>query len=195
MLPGRYPVELGHTVPAPETGSDGALRTAMDQLVAALRFGTGILHAEWVLTRGRPHLIECAGRLPGDRIHTLIDLAYGGDGILRDLFSLMAGGGPVPARPALRGAAVAFLPLPAAPCEDAVVTAVTGADRAGALPGVEELVVAVAPGAAVGAVTNSWQRAGYAIATGTGPAEAARTAEKAAALVTLTAGPRPHGGE
>ncbi|MBT2676852.1 ATP-grasp domain-containing protein [Streptomyces sp. ISL-14] len=188
VLPGRHPVELGHTVPAPPGAAEDTLRAAMAGLVDALGFATGILHAEWVLTRGRPHLIECAGRLPGDRIHSLIDLVYGGDGILADLLALMAGEGPVPARTARRGAAITFLPTPAAQGSDTVVHSVTGTDKAEQLDGVEEVSVSAVPGSAVVATTSSWQRAGYVIATGTGPTEAARTARAAASLITITAG-------
>ncbi|MGW7046861.1 ATP-grasp domain-containing protein [Streptomyces avermitilis] len=188
VLPGRHPVELGHTVPASPAGAHDALHAAMTGLVAALGFCTGILHAEWVLTRGRPHLIECAGRLPGDRIHSLIDLAYGGEGILSDLVHLMAGEGPAPARAALRGAAITFLAMPAAHGPDTVVHCVTGTDKAEQLDSVEEVVLSAVPGTAVVETTSSWQRAGYVIATGTGPAEAARTARTAASLVTVTAG-------
>ncbi|WNF29200.1 ATP-grasp domain-containing protein [Streptomyces sp. C11-1] len=189
VLPGRHPVELGHTVPAPPGAADeDALRAAMAGLVGAIGFGTGVLHAEWVLTGGRPHLIECAGRLPGDRIHSLIDLAYGGDGILADLLGLLAGEGPVPARPARRAAAITFLPAPAAQTPDAVVLAVTGADKAEALDGVEEVAVSAAPGQQVVVTTSSWQRAGYVIATGAGPKEAAATARTAASHITVTVG-------
>ncbi|MFC8223971.1 ATP-grasp domain-containing protein [Streptomyces sp. NPDC057362] len=185
VLPGRHPVELGHTIPA-SSDADDALRTAMTDLVAALGFSTGILHAEWVLTDGRPHLIECAGRLPGDRIHSLIDLAYGGDGIICDLLRLMAGEGPVPARPASRGAAITFLAMPAADGPGTVVGSVTGTDQAEQIEGVEEVAMSAAPGSAVVETTSSWQRAGYVVATGAGPEQAARAARAAASLITVT---------
>lgn len=199
VLPGRYPVELGHSVPAPLTEEwSTLLRAATAELVDAIGFGTGILHAEWVLTRGRPHLIECAGRLPGDRIHSLIDLAYDHD-ILRDLMSLLEGGGPAPARPAVRGAAVRFLSLPALPASE--VTEVTAVDEARALPGVAELVVNVTPGTPTGEVTNSWQRAGYVITTGPDAETAEQAADRAAGHVGIEVGKagaalagRPDGG-
>ncbi|MBI1758462.1 MAG: ATP-grasp domain-containing protein [Actinobacteria bacterium] len=197
VLPGRYPVELGHTVPAPadEPGgaARGALSVAMAELADAIGFSTGVLHAEWVLTGDRPHLIECAGRLPGDHIPALIDLAYGGDGLMADLFALLAGGGPRPARVARRGAAIRFLPTPEPDVPEAVVRSVTGTGEAERLDGVQEVVVTLVEGAPVNGVTNSWQRGGHVVAVGPTPSEAARTAERAAALVAITVGPRSGG--
>lgn len=185
VLPGPYPVELGHTVPAPEDGPGGAAREALAhataELVAAVGFSTGVLHAEWVLSDGRPHLIECAGRLPGDHIPDLVDLAYGGEGLLAGLLALLSGDGPRPPRPAAQGAAIRFLPTPTAP--GAVVRSVSGVTDAEALDGVQRVAVALREGTGIGPVTNSWQRAGHVLATGTTPQEAARTAERAAAAV------------
>ncbi|MBA6436580.1 MULTISPECIES: ATP-grasp domain-containing protein [Streptomyces] len=197
VLPGRYPVELGHTVPAPADEPGGAARealsVAMAELVDAIGFSTGILHAEWVLTSDRPHLIECAGRLPGDHIPALIDLAYGGDGLVADLFALLAGDGPRPARVARRGAAIRFLPTPDPDVPEAVVRSVIGIAEAERLDGVRDVAVALVEGARVNEVTNSWQRGGHVVATGPTPSEAARTAERAAALVAITVGPRTGG--
>ncbi|MFE5399471.1 ATP-grasp domain-containing protein [Streptomyces sp. NPDC056568] len=188
VLPGPYPVELGHTVPAPDQGPEGAARNAAlaratAELVAAIGFSTGVLHAEWVLSGGRPHLIECAGRLPGDHIPDLVDLAYGGEGLLAGLLALLRGEGPRPPRPAVRAAAIRFLPTPSSP--GAVVRSVSGVADARALDGVREVVVALREGTGIGPVTNSWQRAGHVVAVGAAPEDAARTAERAAAVVTF----------
>lgn len=185
VLPGPYPVELGHTVPAPEDGPGGAARKALAhataELVAAVGFSTGVLHAEWLLSGGRPHLIECAGRLPGDHIPDLVDLAYGGEGLLAGLLALLSGDGPRPPRPAAQGAAIRFLPTPAAP--GAVVRSVCGVTEAEALDGVQRVAVALHEGTEITPVTNSWQRAGHVLASGTTPQAAARTAERAARAV------------
>ncbi len=187
VLPGPYPVELGHTVPAHEDGPGGVARDALAdataELVAAVGFSTGVLHAEWVLSKGRPYLIECAGRLPGDHIPDLVDLAYGGEGLLAGLLALLSGHGPRPPRPAARAAAIRFLPTPAAP--GAVIRSVSGIADAEALDDVRQVVVALREGTEIGPVTNSWQRAGHVIATGTTSQEAARTAEHAIAAVSF----------
>ncbi|MFJ3926411.1 ATP-grasp domain-containing protein [Streptomyces sp. NPDC090022] len=196
----RHPVETGHTLPAglPEPQA-AALRGAVAVLVAATGFRSGVLHSEWILHEGRPHLVECAGRLPGGGITALIDLAYDTD-ILAALLAVLDGsdtghgpgaGGAVPLPPltAVRGAAVRFLRAAAGQVAD-----VRGAEPARLAPGVHELHLAVAPGHTVHTVTSSWQRAGYVIATGPDAAAAARNAEAAAALVTIETTPAPGGG-
>jgi len=190
VQPGRHPVESGHAVPAAVTvEADRALRHHMRALIAATGFHSGVLHAEWILAGddAEPHLIECAGRLPGDGIVELIDLAYGGD-LLADLLRVLDANdddGPDGRTPGLErrargGAAVRFLS-----CPPGRVTGVTGADAAGAAEGVHSVQVDGAEGATVGAVTNSWSRAGEVVATGADAVDAVRNAERAAALVEI----------
>ncbi|WP_329455138.1 ATP-grasp domain-containing protein [Streptomyces sp. NBC_01497] len=180
VLDSSHPVETGHTLPAelPESVAV-ALREAVARLAEATGFGSGILHSEWILVDGRPHLVECAGRLPGGAITVLVDLAYDTD-ILHDLLRVLRGTGPVAPIPARRGAAVRF--LTAAP---GTVTAVRGADDARAVPGVEEVHLSVAAGDTVRATTSSWERAGFVVATAPASPEAARTAEHALSLITV----------
>ncbi|MFD6323165.1 ATP-grasp domain-containing protein [Streptomyces sp. NPDC058442] len=177
----HHPVETGHTVPAVlPAGTEAALRRAIGRLAETVGFGSGILHSEWILAApdGLPHLVECAGRMPGGGITALIDLAHDTD-ILACLLTVLEGRAPV-VPTARRGAAVRFLTPP-----PGRVAAVTGTDRALAAPGVREVHVGVEPGAAVRAVTSSWERSGYVIATGADHAEAARNAEHAAALIDI----------
>ncbi|MFJ2414056.1 ATP-grasp domain-containing protein [Streptomyces brevispora] len=180
----RYPVETGHTVPAdlPEETAD-ALRGALVALAAAVDFRSGVLHSEWILHEGRPHLVECAGRLPGGGITVLIDLAYGTD-ILDDLLYVLEGKGQVEPVPARQGAAVRFLTT--APGQ---VREITGEAEARAADGVHAVHLAVAPGATVLPTVSSWERAGSVIATGADGAAAGRNAERAAALISVTTEP------
>ncbi|MGJ3561624.1 hypothetical protein ACR6C2_38610 [Streptomyces sp. INA 01156] len=162
VLDSRYPVETGHAVPAPlDAATADALRDALTGLAAAVGFGSGVLHSEWILVGDdrRPHLVECA-RLPGGGITVLIDLAHDTD-ILRDLLCVLEGRGPVGPLPVRRGAAVRFLTA-----EPGRVESVTGAEEARAAEGVHELHLTVSPGAVVRATTSSWERAGFAVATG-----------------------------
>lgn len=186
----RYPVELGHVVPAdlPEA-TRHALREAMATLVAAAGFRSGALHAEWILHDGRPYLIECAARLPGGSIGTLIDLAYGGN-ILADLISILSG------RPATRSqtptgaAAIRF--LTAAP---GTVSGVRGVDQARDAPGVHGVSVYVDLGEEVPPVTSCWERVGQVIGVGGCAAEAASRARDASAWIEVStqAGSAPAG--
>ncbi|MCX4628622.1 acyl-CoA dehydrogenase family protein [Streptomyces sp. NBC_01443] len=179
----RHPVETGHVVPAGlPAGTVAALESAMAALVRATGFRSGVLHAEWILHQGRPHLVECAGRLPGDSIDTLIDLAYGGS-ILGGLLAVLEGRGAPAPRPATAGAAIRFLSAPAG-----TVTSVDGEEEARTAPGVHTLHVSAVPGTTTRAATSSWERAGFVVATGRDGAEAAANAAHAAGRVAIRTG-------
>ncbi|MFE2458106.1 ATP-grasp domain-containing protein [Streptomyces sp. NPDC059402] len=187
----RHPVETGHTVPAAlPAGTEDALRRSLTVLAETVGFRSGILHSEWILAEddGRPHLVECAGRMPGGGITVLIDLAYDTD-ILGELLRVLEDRGPAEPLTARRGAAVRFL-LPA----PGRVEAVTGVERARAAEGVRELHVGVGPGATVRPVTSSWERAGLVIATGPDGRAAARNAETAVALIDVRTAEAPAAG-
>ncbi|GHD52726.1 ATP-grasp domain-containing protein [Streptomyces galbus] len=161
VVPGPYPVEQGHLLPAPlDPGTQEAFGTAIRKLVAATGFGTGILHAEWILTEDGPTLVECAGRCPGDYLVDLIDLAYG-TRVRLTLIDLLAGRPVTLPRSAERTSAIRFLAA-----EPGTVTAVTGLDEAQRLPGVHVAEVDVEAGQQVRAWASSWDRAGHVIATG-----------------------------
>jgi biotin carboxylase len=183
VQPGRHPVETGHTVPARVSARvHAALGDHMRGLIAAVGFRSGVLHAEWILADDtRPHLVECAGRLPGDGIVSLIDLAYGGD-LIADLLHVLEGRGvPAPRQEARGAAAVRFISSPTG-----VVRSVDGVDAARACEGVHSVDVSAAEGAELAATTSSWNRAGEVVATGPTASAAARNAEHAAALISIT---------
>ncbi|MYQ36742.1 Biotin carboxylase [Streptomyces sp. LamerLS-316] len=161
VIPGPYPVELGHLLPAPlDEDTQAAFGSALRALVSALGFRTGILHAEWILTESGPTLVECAGRCPGDYLIDLVDLAY--DTTIRlTLIDLLAGRPVTLPATARRTSAVRF--LAAGP---GTVTEVSGEDTAKALPGVRAVEVDVEAGQEVRPWASSWDRAGHAIATG-----------------------------
>ncbi|OQR65755.1 hypothetical protein B6E66_01365 [Streptomyces maremycinicus] len=161
VVPGPYPVELGHLLPAPlDQDTQDAFRTAMRALVDAIGFRTGILHAEWILTESGPTLVECAGRCPGDYLIDLIDLAY--DTRIRlTLIDLLAGRAVTLPRSARQASAIRFLAA-----EPGTVTEVAGLDTARGLPGVHVAEVDVEVGQEVRPWASSWDRAGHVIATG-----------------------------
>ncbi|MFE2534883.1 ATP-grasp domain-containing protein [Streptomyces sp. NPDC059371] len=161
VIPGPHPVELGHLLPAPlDQETRTAFGTALRALVAAVGFGTGILHAEWILTESGPTLVECAGRCPGDYLIDLIDLAY--DTRIRlTLIDLLAGRPVELPRSSRRTSSIRFLAA-----EPGTVTEVAGEDTAKALPGVRAVEVDVETGQEVRPWASSWDRAGHVIATG-----------------------------
>ncbi len=180
VIDGSHPVERRHVVPAELRPKDGGdLESAMSRLVGAVGFRTGVLHAEWILTGDGPSLVECAGRLPGDRIVELIDLAWGVD--LCAAYTRLLAGATVdmPFAPR-RGAAVVFLGPEQGldRLED-----VEGVAQARALPGVVDVQVSAAPGQSLPRWRSSWDRAGNVVATGATPGEAALIAEQAVGLI------------
>ncbi|MEV6756986.1 ATP-grasp domain-containing protein [Streptomyces sp. NPDC051214] len=181
VIPGPYPVELGHLLPAPlEQDTQAAFETAMRALVTATGYRTGILHAEWILTGSGPALVECAGRCPGDYLIDLNDLAYG-TRIRLALIDLLAGRTVVLPRTAQQTSAIRFLAA-----EPGTVTAVAGTVAARVLPGVREVEVDVEAGQEVRPWASSWDRAGHIIATGPDAETAQRRVLTADALVRIT---------
>lgn len=183
VLPGPFPIESGHVVPAPGLSPDLelTLRANTEHLIAASGFGTGMLHAEWILRDGLPHLIECAGRPPGDRIIRLIDLAYQGS-LIDDYFGLLADAGePTTPSAPKGGAAITFVCPP-----QGVVTAVSGLAESRQSPGVVEAESTLAVGDSTVLITSSWKRRGHVLAVGEDSAQAARRAADALNLIKVS---------
>jgi biotin carboxylase len=180
VLPGRYPVEAGHVVPA---GIGAELRERLIEatrtLCGAVRFGDGIVHAEWIAGAGEPTLVECAGRIPGGEITRLITLAYGFP-LLEAYLDVLLGNAPVlPEQPAA-AAAVRFLVA-----QPGRLQRIDGADAARAMPGVVAVDLAVEPGDDLTGTRSSWDRAGQVIATAPGPGAANAAASAAAAAIKI----------
>jgi biotin carboxylase len=182
LYPGPRPVELAHIVPA-DISADLAelLGSETLRVVAAVGFGDGILHCEWIVSDGVPYLVECAGRLAGDGIIELIERAYPVD-LVRSYYAVMKGEplvGELP-RVAKGGAAVRFLSI-----EPGVVESVDGVEDARQADGVFLLDVSVGVGARFLGLRSSWDRAGIVMTTGDSSGEALQLAETAAALVRI----------
>jgi biotin carboxylase len=180
VLPGPHPVEVGHVVPAAVDAATAArFSDAMRALVAATGFAAGVLHAEWFLTGGEPVLVECAGRLPGDRIPDLIQLARGVR-MYRAVVDVLSNRAVDQARPAREAAAVRF--LVAAPGR---VRAVRGVEDARRLAGVRQVRVGVATGDRVPPIRSSWDRCGWVMVTAPGAERAKALAERAAGMIEI----------
>ncbi len=182
VLHGRHPVEIGHVSPAPLGAAVRKdLLDAMQALVEATGFQFGITHCEWMVTESGPVLIECAGRLAGDRITDLTRLAWDFPflGAYASLMGRDGPVGPIPDAP-VRAAAVRF--LTATP---GVVESVTGVDEAAAAPGVHAATVTAAVGDRVAAARASRDRIGHVMAVGEDPGQAWERVESAARLIRV----------
>jgi len=181
ILQGRYPVELGHTLPAAiPAGLAAELVKSTGRLVKAADFQDGMIHAEWIVADQVPYLIECAARVPGDRITTLIDLAYG----IRivDALLLVMAGLTAPALGEHRlGASIRYLTA-----EPGVVTRISGIDEAWDTNDVVDVTVTASEGSAVRPLRGSMDRIGSVIAVSQTAAEARESAIQAIAAIKVT---------
>ena len=177
---GAHPVELGHVVPGPlaEPHRDH-LVDLMERLIHATGFCTGILHAEWFLTASGPGLVECAARIPGDRITDLISHAYEQE-FLPEYLTVLRGNRPRMRQKPRCASAIRFLQSP-----PGQVLSVLGLDRAASLPGVQAVNCSVVEGQRIQTLRSSWDRVGSVLATGADADEALRNATTAAESVRI----------
>jgi biotin carboxylase len=173
--PGRHPVKTAHLLPAPPAPGVDRLPELTGRLANAAGFRTGVLHAEWIVGSAGPHLVECAGRPPGDFVVDLVHLAHGVD-LYRETMRALAGQ-PVDLAPGDPGfAAIRFVHA----ARSGVLVRVEGVERARETPGVERIVTQPA-GVHIHPAKTLWDRVAAAIATG-------RTADEAHATATTAAG-------
>jgi biotin carboxylase len=187
VQPGRHPVEIGHVLPAQlDPGVERELTTSMRTLVKATDYGSGILHGEWIITPTGPVLVECAARIPGDRITDLLTLAYGVPFIAAyaDLLTGPPGrtsGLVAPPGAAGQVAAITFLtPRPG------TVERIDGVEAARDAAGVQALGVDVAIGGEVALLRASRDRVGWLKTVGADATQAWARAAHAAGLITVT---------
>jgi biotin carboxylase len=180
VLSGRYPVELAHTVPAATKDALAPEVIASTQhLVSAIDFQRGIVHSEWIVDNSGTRLVECAGRVPGDKITTLIELAYG-TRFIEVMIQVMEGGtAPDLGAPRL-GASIRY--LTATP---GVVTHVSGVDQAYEMDDVVDVSVTVTKGSVVRPLRSSMDRVGSVIAVSQTAREARDAALAAAATIDV----------
>jgi biotin carboxylase len=187
LAPGDFPIEVGHVVPGlpPEDARSRQLVESTARLAEASGFGDGVLHCEWIVDEQGPVLVECAARMPGDEIGTLISLAYDFP-LFSAYLRILLGEEPAVPAEAVGGAAVRFLTAPAG-----IVQEVTGVQTAEQAPGVHVVKVPMKPGDTVHSLASSWDRAGYVLARGDSPQQAEANARAAADAVHVRTSPVP----
>ncbi|MGW5049844.1 ATP-grasp domain-containing protein [Actinokineospora sp. NPDC004072] len=184
LFPGPRPVEQGHLVPAPiDPGLAELLAAETERLLAAIGFGAGLVHCEWIVDGGKPYLVECAGRQPGDFILELIQGAYHFD-LFRAYADLMSGARPVGPTGPPSGAATWH--GTATPGE---VISVDGLAEARALPGVQRCDVTVEVGKTVHPLRSSWDRTSAVTAYAETAAAAQDIARRAVELIRIETKP------
>lgn len=186
LFPGTRPVEQAHTVPASIPPALTALLCEETlRVLDATGFCTGFVHCEWIVSGGVPHLVECAGRMPGDSIVPLIMRAWQAD-VVEWFLTVMRGDAleQIPPTQAPGGSAAWFLHVPPGEVVD-----VRGLEQARAMEGVTSAEVSVQPGDRTFELRSSWDRVGHvltAAASADAALELARHAADAIAIDVVT---------
>lgn len=185
LFDGPRPIEQGHLHPA-DTDANLTERLIADtmRVLDAAGFDTGWVHCEWMVDDGVPHLIECAGRMAGDWIIDLIEIAWGYDAVPA-YYAVMKGEEP-PAQPAAAPRAAAIWMERATTLGE--VESVDGIEDARAVPGVRT-VINVNAGDQVYELRSSWDRIAGVIAEGPTQADALTSAKQGLAKVRIKVRP------
>lgn len=166
MLPGLFRVPMAYVTPCGlEKGPRAALHDLAARTGAEAALGPGWAEFEWVFSESGPVL-------------TYVEPKPGPDPLLGELLRL--------ASVTQQAAAVCWMHA-----GSGVVVEVTGISQAGALPGVERVVVQAAPGDTLGHIVDARarDRIGYVIAAGPAPGEAMDTARRACCCIEVVTRP------
>lgn len=175
-------VEIGHAVPSRIKGVERDQTVEIvSQLLTAAGIKEGPSHTELRLTAKGPRIIESHNRVGGDKIHDLVDLAYGIDMVELACSQPFHPIEPsnVPAKPVQAAAIRFFIP------DAGFVTEVTGLEEVRNLDYVAEADVLVKPGDMVSPVRHSLDRVGYAVTVAPNAEEAVSRSLMAAQLVRI----------
>jgi len=174
-------VEIGHSQPSRHSDklkkqiADLACRAA---IAVGIRNGAG--HAEIIITKEGPKMVEIGARMGGGCITThLVPLSTGID-MTRATIEVALGKSPDIEAKYSRGAAILFiLPKPG------TVKMINGVNKAKAVPGITEVSVDCRIGQHLGELESGASRIGYVIATGATAEEAMSTCKVAHSLIDV----------
>ncbi|MBW4082415.1 ATP-grasp domain-containing protein [Paenibacillus sp. S150] len=164
-------VEIGHSVPSQiECTSRDEVEALVERFLTAVGIQEGPTHTELRLTQKGPRIIESHNRVGGDKIHDLVELAYGLDMVELACSQPFDPVDPsvIPDKPS-RAAAIRFFTPDAG-----VVTDILGLEEARQLEYVDEVAVTVKAGDAVPVIKHSLDRVGYVVTVAEDAAEAVR---------------------
>ena len=186
LFDGPRPVERGHLHPADVGGElTERLVAGTARVLDAAGMDSGFVHCEWIVENGVPHLVECAGRLPGGGVMDLVGLAWKYDAF-GQYWAMMKGQPatetPPPAPPRYAAAWLAHAPA-------GEVVSVDGVDEASAGEGVHICSVGVEPGERIHELRSSWDRVVLVKAAGATADEALANARRAIDRIVITVRP------
>lgn len=187
LYPGLRPVEQGHLHPA-ELDQQLADRLVADtgRVLDAIGMDTGFVHCEWMVRDGTPYFIECAGRMAGDGIIELVEMAWDYD-VVGEFYTLMQGR-PLTTTPPAKPARYAAAWTSQAP-ETGQVAAVAGVEVAQAVPGVRTAAALPVGNRVTAQPRSSMDRVTLVTAQGDTAAGALANAQRAVELIQVTIQP------
>ncbi len=181
-----YFVEIGHTLPAGLSTTDEArVRETVTSALRTLGLRVGAFHVEFWLTDEAVVLGEVHGRYGGDWIHRMLEHAFPGLELYGTIFADMLGRYQGPKEfVAQRGAAVRYLTPP-----PGRLVRIEGWDEVAAHPAVIYSELTARPGANLGPLRKSSDRAGLIVVGAQDSAAAEKLARELVEAVRFTVEP------
>ncbi|MBQ9964072.1 MAG: ATP-grasp domain-containing protein [Clostridia bacterium] len=175
-------VEMGHSQPSRLSAEDLVkIRDLAGRAALAVGIQNGPAHAEIMLTKDGPKMVEIGARMGGDCITThLVPLSTGVD-MIRATIEIACGQTPDLEPKWNKGAAIRYCNVPCG-----TITAIEGTEEAKAMDGVQEIQFTKTVGDTVGEIGSSTDRVGFVIAQGQTAADAVRVCETALQTVNIT---------
>ena len=174
-------VEIGHSQPSrlPKADVD-AIKNLAIQAAKAVGIENGPGHAEIILTKDGPKMVEIGARMGGGCITThLVPLSTGID-MTEATIRTALGDIPKVEPKHCRGAAIRFIIPPIGK-----ITKISGDQEARNIPGVEEVQLQCKVGQTVGELESGASRIGYVIAQADTPENAISICEKALKMIKI----------
>lgn len=182
--PPPYYVEVEHRVPTELADSVRERVAALAHgVAAALRMRAGVMHLEFRVEDGVPHIMEVAVRTPGDHILELHELATGVD-VFRAIISVATGRAPDVA-PTRSGVAASWFP----PVPAGRISSLAGLDEALRVDGVVDIRLDAGVGDEVAELRSSDDRVVSVLLSGEEAQDLARTRKQVDELLRIVVEP------
>lgn len=174
-------VEIGHSQPSrlPAEAQE-KIRVLAAQAAKAVGIKNGPGHAEIILTKDGPKMVEIGARMGGGCITTHLVPLSTGVNMTRATIQTALGKTPDIKPVFFRGSAIRFI-LPT----EGIVTSITGEQEAAAITGVKEVAIQCSVGQKIAALENGSGRIGYVIAQADTPEEAIAVCEAALKKIVI----------
>lgn len=175
-------VEIGHSQPSRLPKADlEEIKALAKHAALAVGIKNGAGHAEIILTKKGPKLVEIGARMGGDCITThLVPLSTGID-MTRATIQVALGETPDIHSTCELGSAIRFIIPP-----KGKVVSVTGKEQAEAVQGVKLVDIQCKVGQILGELENGTKRVGYVIAQSDTPEDAIDICNKALSLIKIS---------